>query len=204
MDPPLFTHHTSSDKTKAFGSKGVSKLAIHFIGLLADLSIPNPLKAGESEAYARKKVTRDMFFKSLIDIHDPEKTPHVDLRTLYSLIGEAVLRKDEFYVEDEVAMLTLDDAKRLVELFDIPRNLINDAVQEVKTMLRREIKSEGELTTVETISEDIDKMRALTDDELTKIIVKYENLGKQAKKVQEKVIGQLKPSYEQLLLVDHI
>ncbi|MHA1155446.1 MAG: hypothetical protein ACTSQK_05000 [Candidatus Heimdallarchaeota archaeon] len=192
------------EKTKAFGSKGVSKLAIHFIGLLADLSIPNPLKAGESEAYARKKVTRDMFFKSLIDIHDPEKTPHVDLRTLYSLIGEAVLRKDEFYIEDEIAMLTLDDAKRLVELFDIPRNLINDAVQEVKTMLRREIKSEGELTTVEKISEDIDKMRALTDDELTKIIVKYENLGKQSKKIQEKVIGQLKPSYEQLLLVDHI
>ena len=101
-------------------------------------------------------------------------------------------------------MLTLDDAKRLVELFDIPRNLINDAVQEVKTMLRREIKSEGELTTVESISEDIDKMRAITDEELVKIIIKYENLGKQSKKVQEKVIEQLKPSYEQLLLVDHI
>ena len=192
------------EKTKAFGAKGVSKIAIQFIGLLADLSIPNSLKAGESEAYARKKVTRDMFFKSLIDIHDPEKTPHVDLRTLYSLIGETVLRKDEFYEGENVAMLTLDDAKRLVELFDIPRNLINDAVQEVKTMLRREIKSEGELTTVDSISEDIDKMRALTDEELVKIIISYENLGKQPKKVQEKAIEQLKPSYEQLLLVDHI
>ncbi|NHJ05006.1 MAG: hypothetical protein EAX90_09290 [Candidatus Heimdallarchaeota archaeon] len=192
------------EKVKAFGAKGVSKLAIHFIGLLADLSIPTALKAGESEAYARKKVTRDMFFKALIDIHDPERTPHVDLRTLYSLIGETVLRKDEFYASDDVAMLTLDDAKRLVELFDIPRNLINDSIQEVKTMLRRDIKSEGKLTTVESISEDIDKMRALTDEELYKIIINYEGLDKQPKKVQDKVVEQLKASYEQLLLVDHI
>ncbi|MFW9922527.1 MAG: hypothetical protein ACFFDW_04465 [Candidatus Thorarchaeota archaeon] len=192
------------EKVKQFGAKGVSRLAIEFIGLLADLSIPNALKAGETEAYARKKVTRDIFFKALIDIHDPERTPHVDLRTLYSLIGETVLRKDEFFASEDVAMLTLDDAKRIVELFDIPKNLINDALQEVKTMLRREIKSEGQLTTVETISEDIDKMKALTAEELSSIIIKYENMEKQSKKVQEKVIEQLKASYEQLLLVDHI
>ncbi|MHA1503700.1 MAG: hypothetical protein ACTSPT_00760 [Candidatus Heimdallarchaeota archaeon] len=192
------------EKVQKFGAKGVSKLSIQFIGLLADLSIPNALKAGETEAYARKKVTRDMFFKALIDIHDPERTPHVDLRTLYSLIGETVLRKDEFYASDDVSMLTLDDAKRIVELFDIPRNLINDALQEVKTMLRREIKSEGELTTVDTISEDIDKMKALTDAEIQKIIIKYENISKQPKKIQDKVVEQLKPSYEQLLLVDFI
>ncbi len=192
------------ENVKAFGSKGVSKLAIQFVALMADLSIPNALKAGESEAYARKKVTRDMFFKSLIDIHDPERTPHVDLRTLYSLIGETVLRKDEFYIQDDVAMLTLDDAKRLVELFDIPRNLINDSLQEVKAMLRRTIKAEGELTTVESISEDIDKMKALTDEELAQIIITYDGMEKQPKKVQEKVIEQLKASYEQLLLVDHI
>ncbi|MHA1629489.1 MAG: hypothetical protein ACTSXO_04205 [Candidatus Heimdallarchaeota archaeon] len=192
------------EKTKQFGKKGVSKLAIQFIGLMADLSIPNALKSGETEAYARKKVTRDMFFKSLIEIHDPEKTPHVDLRTLYSLIGETVLRKDEFYKQNSVAMLTLDDAKRIVELFDIPRNLINDAMQEVKTMLRRTIKTDEELTTVQSISEDIDKMKALTDEELSKIIIAYEGLEKQPKKIQEAVISQLKPSYEQLLLVDHI
>ncbi len=192
------------EKVKAFGKKGVSKLAIQFIGLMADLSIPGALKAGETEAYARKKITRDMFFKALIDIHDPERTPHVDLRTLYSLIGETVLRKDEFYEGDDVALLTLDDAKRIVELFDIPRNLINDAIQEVKTMLRREIKSEGELTTVDSISEDIDKMKALTDDELKQIIIVYEGMSKQSKKIQDSVIEQLKPSYEQLLLVDHI
>ncbi|MHA1186432.1 MAG: hypothetical protein ACTSSK_06085 [Candidatus Heimdallarchaeota archaeon] len=195
---------TLLEKVQKFGAKGVSKLSIQFIGLLADLSIPNALKAGETEAYARKKVTRDMFFKALIDIHDPERTPHVDLRTLYSLIGETVLRKDEFYASDDVSMLTLDDAKRIVELFDIPRNLINDALQEVKTMLRREIKSEGELTTVDTISEDIDKMKALTDAEIQKIIIKYENISKQPKKIQDKVVEQLKPSYEQLLLVDFI
>ena len=171
---------------------------------MADLSIPGALKAGETEAYARKKVTRDMFFKALIDIHDPERTPHVDLRTLYSLIGETVLRKDEFYEGEEVALLTLDDAKRIVELFDIPRNLINDAIQEVKTMLRREIKSEGELTTVDSISEDIDKMKALTDEELKQIIIVYEGMSKQSKKIQDSVIEQLKPSYEQLLLIDHI
>ncbi|MCK5044955.1 MAG: hypothetical protein KAS22_00150 [Candidatus Heimdallarchaeota archaeon] len=192
------------EKVKAFGKKGVSKLAIQFIGLMADLSIPGALKAGETEAYARKKITRDMFFKALIDIHDPERTPHVDLRTLYSLIGETVLRKDEFYEGEDVALLTLDDAKRIVELFDIPRNLINDAIQEVKTMLRREIKSEGELTTVDSISEDIDKMKALTDDELKQIIIVYEGMSKQSKKIQDSVIEQLKPSYEQLLLVDHI
>jgi hypothetical protein len=192
------------EKVKAFGKKGVSKLAIQFIGLMADLSIPSALKSGETEAYARKKVTRDMFFKSLIDIHDPERTPHVDLRTLYSLIGETVLRKDEFYFTEDVALLTLDDAKRITELFDIPRNLINDAMQEVKSMLRRTIKSEGELTTVDSISEDIDKMKALTDEELRTIIIAYEGIEKQAKKVQESVIEQLKPSYEQLLLVDHI
>ncbi|MCK5182676.1 MAG: hypothetical protein KAQ95_00130, partial [Candidatus Heimdallarchaeota archaeon] len=192
------------EKVKAFGKKGLSKLAIQFIGLMADLSIPGALKAGETEAYARKKITRDMFFKALIDIHDPERTPHVDLRTLYSLIGETVLRKDEFYEGEDVALLTLDDAKRIVELFDIPRNLINDAIQEVKTMLRREIKSEGELTTVDSISEDIDKMKALTDDELKQIIIVYEGMSKQSKKIQDSVIEQLKPSYEQLLLVDHI
>ncbi len=192
------------EKVKSFGKKSVSKLAIQFIGLMADLSIPGALKSGETEAYARKKITRDMFFKSLIDIHDPERTPHVDLRTLYSLIGETVLRKDEFYITDDVAMLTLDDAKHIVELFDIPRNLINDAIQEVKTMLRREIKSEGELTTVDSISEDIDKMRALTDEELIQIITRYEGIDKQSKKIQETVIEQLKTSYEQLLLVDHI
>jgi hypothetical protein len=192
------------NQVQSFGKKGVSKLAINFIGLMADLSIPNPLKAGETEAYARKRVTRDMFFKSLIDIHDPEKTPHVDLRTLYSLIGETVLRKDEFYQDDKVAMLTLEDAKRLVELFDVPTNLINDALQEVKTQLRRTIKSSDTLTTVESISEDIDKMKAITDEELQKIIVEYEGIGKQSKKVQSEVIEQLKSSYEQLLLVDHI
>ncbi|RLI68303.1 hypothetical protein DRO91_09230, partial [Candidatus Heimdallarchaeota archaeon] len=96
------------------------------------------------------------------------------------------------------------DAKRIVELFDIPRNLINDAMQEVKTMLRRTIKTDEELTTVQSISEDIDKMKALTDEELSKIIIAYEGLEKQPKKIQEAVISQLKPSYEQLLLVDHI
>ena len=145
-----------------------------------------------------------MFFKSLIDIHDPEKTPHVDLRTLYSLIGETVLRKDEFFFHEDVAILTLDDAKRIVELFDIPKNLINDAMQEVKTMLRREIKASGELTTVEKISEDIDKMKALSTEELRGIILKYEGMEKQPKKIQEMVVDQLKNSYEQLLLVDHI
>lgn len=191
-------------KTREFGGKGVSKLAIEFIGYMADLSIPNALKAKETEAYTRKKVTRDMFFKSLIDIHDPEKTPHVDLRTLYSLIGETVLRKDEFYDGTEIAMLTLEDAKRIVELFDVPKNLINDAIQEVKTSLRRALKAKGSPTTVESISEDIDKMRALTDEEIQEIIVRYENLEKQPKKVKEEVVEQLRDSYEQLLLVDHI
>ena len=71
-------------------------------------------------------------------------------------------------------------------------------------MLRREIKSEGELTTVDSISEDIDKMKALTDEELKQIIIVYEGMSKQSKKIQDSVIEQLKPSYEQLLLVDHI
>ncbi|MEA2071817.1 MAG: hypothetical protein U9O98_11085, partial [Asgard group archaeon] len=191
-------------KTQKFGQKGVSKLAIEFIGYLADLSIPNPLKAGETEAYARKKVTRDMFFKSLIEIHDPEKTPHVDLRTLYSLIGETVLRKDEFYEGDGVAILNIDDAKRIAELFDVPKNLINDALQEVKTNLRRELKAGGSLTTVESISEDIDKMKALTDKELKEIIIKYEGFDDQPSKIQDKIVEQLRSGYEQLLLVDHI
>jgi hypothetical protein len=193
------------EEAQAFGKNSVSKLAVEFIGYMADLSIPNALKEAETEAFARKKVTREMFFKSLIDIHDPEKTPHVDLRTLYSLIGETVLRKDEFYDgKDDVALLTLDDAKRIVELFDVPRNLINDGIQEVKTNLRRSLKTSKELTTVESISEDIDKMRALTDEEIKKIIIVYEGIEKQPKKVQEAVVSQLKDTYEQLLLVDHI
>jgi hypothetical protein len=71
-------------------------------------------------------------------------------------------------------------------------------------MLRRAIKTKGELTTVDSISEDIDKMKALTDEELSAIIIAYEGIEKQSKKIKEAVIEQLKPSYEQLLLVDHI
>ena len=91
-----------------------------------------------------------------------------------------------------------------MDAYDIPVSMINDALQQIKIVLRTSIKESEVSISVQDITEDISKMKALSDSELAELVVKFEGLDKYKENIRNKVVEKLKPSYEQLLRVDYI
>ena len=88
--------------------------------------------------------------------------------------------------------------------YDIPVSMINDAFQQLKIVLRSSIKESDVSISVQDISEDISKMKALSDAELAELVMKFEGLDKYKESIRKQVVEKLQPSYELLLRVDYI
>ncbi len=179
----------------------ISKLAIEFVATLAGESIPNSLKnlRGRSE----NRNTRAEFYSGLDEIHNPQRSPHIDLRTLNNAIGEIVIRATED-ITTEGNILTLESVQKTLELYDISPTLINNALQSIKLNLRNHIREGESAIKVEDVSEELDRLTSLTEQDLISIIMSYESLEGKDKKDVDEILTKLKPSYESLLEVAYL
>lgn len=179
----------------------VSRLAVDFLAYLGNNSLPSTLKTKGIRSESR--MARADFYSGLDEIHDPQRNPHIDLRTMNNIIGETVLLQAREAVT-EANVITLEKLRSTMNAYDIPVSMLNDALQQIKILLRTSIKESEVSISVQDISEDISKMKALSDNELADLIVKFEGLNKFKDKVRTTIIESLRPSYEQLLRVDYI
>ena len=179
----------------------VSRLAVDFLAYLGNNSLPSTLKTKGIRSESR--MARADFYSGLDEIHDPQRNPHIDLRTMNNIIGETVLLQAREAVT-EANVITLEKLRSTMNAYDIPVSMLNDALQQIKIPLRTSIKESEVSISVQDISEDISKMKALSDNELADLIVKFEGLDKFKDKVRTTIIESLRPSYEQLLRVDYI
>ncbi len=179
----------------------VSRLAVDFLAYLGNNSLPANLKSKGIRSESR--MARTDFYSGLDEIHDPQRNPHIDLRTMNNIIGETVLLQARETATD-ANVITLEKLRSTMNAYDIPVSMLNDALQQIKILLRTSIKESEVSISVQDISEDISKMKALSDNELADLIVKFEGLDKYKDKIRTTIIESLRPSYEQLLRVDYI
>jgi len=180
----------------------VSRLSVEFLAFISDKSLPETLKTKGLRSESR--MARLDFYSGLDEIHDPQRNPHVDLRTMNNIVGETVLLRARSSPDEEINVITLDDIRATLNAYDIPVSMINDALQELKIRLRMTIKESDIAISVKDISEDISKMKALTDEEITELIINYEGLNRYPKDLIPKIVEKLRPTYEQLLRVEYI
>ncbi|MHA2357183.1 MAG: hypothetical protein ACXABK_00240 [Candidatus Heimdallarchaeaceae archaeon] len=196
-NPSLIQLHELEKETTDF----VSRLALDFLAYLGNNSLPESLKTKGLRSESR--VDRSDFYSGLDEIHDPQRNPHIDLRTMNNIIGETVLLQAREDVED-VNVITLEKIRNTMSAYDIPVAMVNDTLQQIKILLRTSIKESEVSISVQDISEDISKMKALSDKELSELIIKFEGLEKYKEDVASKIVEKLKASYEQILKVDYI
>lgn len=196
-NPSIIQLHELEKDTTDF----VSRLAVDFLAYLGNNSLPSNLKLKDIRSESR--LARADFYSGLDEIHDPQRNPHIDLRTMNNIIGETVLLQARETATD-VNVITLEKLRSTMNAYDIPVSMLNDALQQIKILLRTSIKESEVSISVQDISEDISKMKALSDNELADLIVKFEGLDKYKDKVRTTIIESLRPSYEQLLRVDYI
>ena len=196
-NPSIIQLHELEKETTDF----VSRLAVDFLAYLGNNSLPNSLKTKGLRSESR--VERNDFYSGLDEIHDPQRNPHIDLRTMNNIIGETVLLQAREAAE-EVNVITLEKLRDIMSAYDIPVSMVNDALQQIKILLRTSIKESEVSISVQDISEDISKMKALSDKELADLVVKFEGLDRFKENIRTEIIEKLKPSYEQLLKVDYI
>ena len=180
----------------------VSRLAVDFLAFLGNNSLPESLKTKGLRSESRME--RNDFYSGLDEIHDPQRNPHIDLRTMNNIIGETVLLQTREAEESNVNVITLERLRNTMNAYDVPVSMLNDALQQLKIMLRTSIKESEVSISVQDISEDISKMKALSDEELTQLITRFEGLEKYKEDLRTKIVEELKASYEQLLKVDYI
>ncbi|NPD89073.1 MAG: hypothetical protein HGN29_10140 [Asgard group archaeon] len=197
-NPSIIQLHELEKETTDF----VSRLAVDFLAYLGNNSLPESLKIRGLRSESR--VERNDFYSGLDEIHDPQRNPHIDLRTMNNIIGETVLLQAREADEEAVNVITLERLRETMGAFDIPASMVNDALQQIKILLRTSIKESEVSISVQDISEDISKMKALSDSELANLVVKFEGLDKYKENIRTTIIEKLKPSYEQLLKVDYI
>ncbi len=179
----------------------VSRLAVDFLAYLGNNSLPANLKSKDIRSESR--LARTDFYSGLDEIHDPQRNPHIDLRTMNNIIGETVLLQAR-ETDTDINVITLEKLRSTMNAYDIPVSMLNDALQQIKILLRTSIKESEVSISVQDISEDISKMKALSDNELADLIVKFESLDKYKDKLRTTIIESLRPSYEYLLRVDYI
>jgi hypothetical protein len=121
-----------------------------------------------------------------------------------NIIGETVLLQIREDKGTDVKVVTLERIRNTMGAYDVPVSMINDALQQIKIVLRTAIKEAEVSINVQDISEDISKMKALSDKEMSELIVKFEGLDRFKENIRNQIIAKLQPSYEQLLKVDYI
>ncbi|MEE9409903.1 MAG: hypothetical protein V3V41_03155 [Candidatus Heimdallarchaeota archaeon] len=197
-NPSMIQLHELEKETTDF----VSRLAVDFLAFLGNNSLPESMKTRGLRSESR--VERSDFYAGLDEIHDPQRNPHIDLRTMNNIIGETVLLQTRESEVESINVITLEKIRNTIGAFDVPVSMLNDALQQIKILLRTSIKDSEVSISVQDISEDISKMKALSDEELIQLITRFEGLDKFKENLRAKIIDKLKLSYEQLLKVDYI
>ncbi len=179
----------------------VSRLAVEFVAHLASESIPNSLKnlTGRSE----DRVARAEFYAGLDEVHNPQRSPYIDLRTLNNAIGEIVIRANEDKTT-ESNIITLDNVKSTFELYDISPTLVNNALQSLKLSIREHLREGGSAISVEEVTEELDKLTAMTEEQMKELVISYEGIENLPQDAQDEIYGMVKPSYESLLDVAYL
>ena len=106
--------------------------------------------------------------------------------------------------EFEGIIISLDAVKDSLELYDISPTLINNGLQAIKLKLRNQIREGKTAVNVDDVSEELDKLTSLTEEDLRKVVFEYEQLDTKEKDVADYIFGQLKPSYEALLQINYL
>ncbi|MCG3217660.1 MAG: hypothetical protein KAR35_01560 [Candidatus Heimdallarchaeota archaeon] len=186
----------------------VSRLAIEFMSQVANESIPNALQSDKGGIDDKSLMSRLDFYSALDQIHNPQRNPHLDLRTLNNAIGETVISKfgEDTDDIDQINVITLERVREVLDKYQVPSNLVNDALQETKLNLRSFIRDKGSAISVEEVSKDLERMRALTDEQISDIIIRFEDLSNLTEDDEElsAIVKALLPSYEQLIRVDYL
>ena len=179
----------------------ISKLAYQFLSQVANESIPISLKS--AGVRSENRIARTDFYSGLDEIHNPQRSPHIDLRTLNNAIGEIVIRSkaSEDY---EGIIVSLNAVKEALEIYDISPTLINNGLQAVKLSLRNIVREGSTAISVDEVSEELDKLTSLKEDDLKKIIYSFEHLDTKDDETAEYIFEQLKPSYEALLQISYL
>ncbi len=179
----------------------VSRLAMEFIANLADKSMPTVLKTNEQGDLLSN--TPDEFYKGLDEIHDPTRSRLIDLRTLYSMIGELVINaiKNE---SDGLNLITMDDVRRILGHYTLSSRLVDEVMSEIRNNLKRTLKSEKLGFDLDKISEDVAKMKKISDDILESLIIEYEGIQSLDDTLKNEIVANLKDSYQTALISDII
>ena len=181
----------------------ISRLSIEYLSHVASTSIPKAL-INQKDVVSENRVKRAKFYAALDEIHNPQKTPHVDLRTLSNMIGSSILEMIAKKEGTNVFILSLNDLRISLENYELNSSLLNEGLQKVKGGLREFLRDKNDAIKIEGVKQDIDKMQALSDDKIRELIRDYEGIRKWDEDVQNKIVDGLFPSYEQLLRVDYI
>ncbi|MFV2013949.1 MAG: hypothetical protein ACC656_00840 [Candidatus Heimdallarchaeota archaeon] len=179
----------------------VSRIAYEFLANVANESIPRSLKS--STARSENRVARSDFYSGLDEIHNPQRSPHIDLRTLNNAIGEIVIRSDVSEKFDGI-IVTLDTVREALELYDISPTLVNNGLQAVKLELRNAVREGKTAVSVDEVTEEMDKLKSLSDEDLKKIVYEFEHLSTKSDDDANYIYEQLKPSYQALLQVSYM
>jgi hypothetical protein len=175
----------------------ISRIAYEFVAHVASESIPKTLKI--ESVRAENRLARADFYTGLDEIHNPQRSPHIDLRTLNNAIGEIVIRSQA--TEGEHNIISLDLVKDTLIQYDISPTLINNGLQAVKQVIRRHIREGKTSISVEEVTEELDKLSSITEKDLMSIVRSFENLEKHDDETFNEIYEVVKPSYESLLEV---
>lgn len=179
----------------------ISRLAYEFMSQVANESIPKALKM--QSARSENRVARSDFYAGLDEIHNPQRSPHIDLRTLNNAIGEIIIRSKTSEEFDGI-IVTLDSVKEALELYDISPTLINNGLQAVKLKLRNEIREGNTAVSVDEVTEELDKLITLSEKDLKSVVYNFENLDSKEESAAKYIYEKLKPSYEALLQITYL
>ena len=177
----------------------ISRLAYEFVSYVASESIPAAVKI--QDVRSENRVARRDFYTGLDEIHNPQRSPHIDLRTLNNAIGEVVIRA--YADEDPNNIITLEMVKTALEQYDISPSFINNGLQAIKQELRNHIR-EGETSiSVEDVTKELEQLSSITDEELRELVISFEGLSNYDKDTVDKIFESVKASYENLLEVSY-
>ncbi|MHA2276911.1 MAG: hypothetical protein ACXAC2_14155, partial [Candidatus Kariarchaeaceae archaeon] len=101
-------------------------------------------------------------------------------------------------------IVTLDTVREALSMYDISPTLVNNGLQAVKLNLRNAIREGNTAVSVDDVTEEMDKLKSLSEDDLKKIVYEFEHLVEKNSEAADYIYTQLKPSYEALLQVSYM
>ena len=82
--------------------------------------------------------------------------------------------------------------------------MINNGLQAIKLQLRNAVREGKTAVSVDDVTEEMDKLKSLSEDDLKKIVYEFEHLEEKEADVAEYIFEKLKPSYQALLQVSYM